>query len=366
MSVRSKRDARTFRTHRYGFVVIAACACLLTAVAAQTASPSQGAAKASAQPAQAEARSQTLALTFVRKISSAQDVKHGGHPGLERAVEIIAGPKEETAAPADVLETPTAVTTDPTHRLFVADPVKHGIHIFDFDQSKYFFIEGKNEKLEQPFGLASGPGGDIYVSDVRLGLILIYDPHGKFRGYLGKRKQESYFEAPMGIAINPATGRIYVCDAGRDMVIELDRKGRIVTHFGKRGGGTGAAEFKRPTQVATNGDALVVLDAGNQRLQIMDMHGHFRNEIKLPEVDKRAGLAVDREGNIYVAQTFLNSVQVFDRNGQPIYRLGKIGTDAGEFQEPFGLTVNSRDGLYVADSGNHRVQQFRINPSGRK
>jgi len=287
------------------------------------------------------------------------------HPVVDRTLTIIAGPKEGSAT-ADVLEAPTAIATDAAHRLYVADPGKHGVHVFDFDQSRYFLLDAHSDRLQQPVGLAVSPEGNLYVSDARLGSVSIYDAGGKFRGYLGKRRRESYFEAPIGIAVDAATGRIYVCDAGRDMVITLDRKGHIVAHFGKRGGGAQAGEFRKPTQIATNGNSLIVLDAGNQRLQILDMKGRFRNQIKLAEVDKSDGLAVDREGNIYVAQSFLNRIQVFDRDGRSVYRLGKNGTAAEEFQAPCGLWIDPRDGLYVADSGNHRVQQFRINLLGAR
>jgi DNA-binding beta-propeller fold protein YncE len=331
-------------------------ASLLAAIAAQTTS-------SPAPLPQSTANSPSL-LSFVRSISGAQDVKPA-HPVAERTLDIIAGPKEDSAA-TDVLEAPIAVTTDAAHRLYVADPGVHGVHVFDFDQSKYFLLDSHSDKLLEPAGLAVSQEGSLYVSDARLGSISIYDAKGKFHGYLGKHQRESYFETPVGIAIDTVTGRLYVCDAGRDMVIALDRKGHVVAHFGKRGGGAETGEFRKPTQVATNGSALIVLDTGNQRLQILDMKGHFRSQIKLAEVDKNDGLAVDREGNIYVAQSFLNRILVFDRNGQSLYRLGKNGARAGEFEAPSGLWVDPRDGLYVADAGNHRVQQFRINRPGEK
>ena len=353
-ATRRRSDGDRFDVGPTSLAAAVACACFLASVAAQTTG------SAPAQPP--EATNSPPVLTFVRSISSAQDVKPE-HPVAERTLTVIAGPKENSET-ADVLEVPTAIVTDGAHRVYVADPGAHGVHVFDFDQSKHFLVGGRNSQLQTPVAVAVSREGNLYVSDAGLASIFIYDAKGKFRGYLGKHQRESYFETPVGIAIDTATGRTYVCDAGRDMVIALDRKGHVVAHFGKRGGGTEPGEFRKPTQVATNGSALMVLDTGNQRLQIFDMKGHFRSQIKLAEVDENDGLAVDREGNIYVAQSFLNRIQVFDRSGQPLYRLGKSGARAGEFAAPSGLWVDPKDGLYVADAGNHRVQQFRINARG--
>jgi DNA-binding beta-propeller fold protein YncE len=53
-------------------------------------------------------------------------------------------------------------------------------------------------------------------------------------------------------------------------------------------------------------------------------------------------------------------VQVFDREGRLLYYFGKRGTEAGDFQLPAGLFIDSNDRIYVVDSYNHRIQVFRF------
>ena len=52
-------------------------------------------------------------------------------------------------------------------------------------------------------------------------------------------------------------------------------------------------------------------------------------------------------------------VQVFDRQGQPLYYFGKRGSGLGEFQLPSGLFIDKNDRIYVVDSFNGRVQIFQ-------
>ena len=102
-------------------VLIATCFLILATASSQNSN--------SGAPTQDDVRNANPFLTFVRKISSAQDVKHASHPLLERTLDIIAGPEEAKPPAIDVLETPTAVTTDSTHRLYVADPAVHGLSL---------------------------------------------------------------------------------------------------------------------------------------------------------------------------------------------------------------------------------------------
>jgi DNA-binding beta-propeller fold protein YncE len=296
----------------------------------------------------------------VREFHSAQDVKREMHPILNRAVDIIAGPKQQEASDSNVLQRPYAVTTDSTHRVFVTDVSAGTVHVFDFVHSKYSLLRG-GDSLRSPLGVAADQDGNVYVSDSSLRTVLVYDSKGKFRHNLkNPRGQESYFDAPRGIAVDTASGQIYVCDTPRHMVIVLDKKGRVLARFGKRGGGKGPGEFRYPTQVVTSGREIVVYDSGNFRIQVLDLRGHFQNEIRLADATNSAAVAVDRDRNIYVSDPQLDQLRVFRHDGQLLYEFGQVGKDAGQFNGISGIWVDSGYCLYVVDSQNKRVQLFQI------
>jgi len=151
-----------------------------------------------------------------------------------------------------------------------------------------------------------------------------------------------------------------VCDPPRHMVIMLDKKGHVLDRFGKRGGGTRQGEFRYPTQLVVAGGELVVLDSRNLRVQILDVRGRFRREIKLAYTDNRTGLAVDGDRNIYVTDPVLDRIQVFNHGSQLLYEFGRSGKEAGEFNGASGMWVDSGHCLYVVDAQNKRVQVLQI------
>ena len=71
------------------------------------------------------------------------------------------------------------------------------------------------------------------------------------------------------------------------------------------------------------------------------------------------GIAVGSGGNIYVADTFNNRVQVFNPSGVFQFAFGSQGMGNGEFSMPQGIAVGSGGNIYVADTVNNRVQVFR-------
>ncbi len=75
------------------------------------------------------------------------------------------------------------------------------------------------------------------------------------------------------------------------------------------------------------------------------------------QFNKPGGLAVDRSGNLYVADTGNNRIQIRRADGSWSI-LGGPGSAPGQFNQPYGLAVGGDGRLYVADANNHRVQCY--------
>lgn len=69
-------------------------------------------------------------------------------------------------------------------------------------------------------------------------------------------------------------------------------------------------------------------------------------------------VAVDRSGNLYVADTFKHRILIFDKQGKFLGKFGKKGKNPGEFEFPSAITVDQEGRIYVLSNKQNRVQIF--------
>ncbi|KJU84330.1 hypothetical protein MBAV_003476, partial [Candidatus Magnetobacterium bavaricum] len=70
------------------------------------------------------------------------------------------------------------------------------------------------------------------------------------------------------------------------------------------------------------------------------------------------GIAVDGKGDVYVADTFNYRIQKFSSTGVFLGKWGSKGSGYGQLNAPWGIAVDGKGNVYVADSDNHRIQVF--------
>ena len=297
-------------------------------------------------------------LTWQRSFHSEAEVKPN-RGFWNKLVDVVAGAPE-----FKFLVRPYSIAADSRGRIIVTDPGAAGVHIFDFGQHKYKFIErhGKGA-LRAPQCVAVDAQDNIYVTDSDSGDIFVFEAGGKYLRTIGALKGgEGYFKRPTGIAVDSAEQRIYVTDTLRDQVFILDMQGNVLQTIGKTGVSQG--EFNFPTELRLDGPNLLVVDAMNFRVQVFDRSGNFQYAVG--KLGSSAGamfrpkaVSVDSEGDLYIADALWGVVQVFNRQGQLLYYFGSRGTHAGEFQLPAGVFIDREDRVYVVDSFNRRVQEFQ-------
>jgi tripartite motif-containing protein 71 len=80
------------------------------------------------------------------------------------------------------------------------------------------------------------------------------------------------------------------------------------------------------------------------------------------EFSSPTGITLDKDGNIYIADTDNHSIQKLDKSGKFLARWGSDpSAQEGSFYYPRGLAIGPNDVLYIADSGNNRIQKFDLN-----
>jgi DNA-binding beta-propeller fold protein YncE len=178
------------------------------------------------------------------------------------------------------------------------------------------------------------------------------------------------------VAVTPA-GAVYVADANHNRVLLYSPGGSLTAKWGAGAGdgssGDGQGEFNHPAAVALDGEGDVyVADSANNRIVKLAAAGTVLGEWgSYGTGDGRfrepAGVAVDGAGNVYVLDRGNNRVQVFDSSGRFLAKWGVRGTGLGEFSQPSAIAVDCNGDVYVADTNNNRVERFdpvAANPTG--
>jgi DNA-binding beta-propeller fold protein YncE len=140
---------------------------------------------------------------------------------------------------------------------------------------------------------------------------------------------------------------------------------KVVLSWGTNGHGEG--EFDIPIAVAVNqNDEILVTDFRQvkgdpkSRVQRFDAEGRFLGAFEVDSMP--GGLAVDKDGLLYVSHMMKHKVSVFDPVGKLVREFGKQGAAPGEFDQPGGIAIGPDGSVYVADQVNRRVQ--RLSPQG--
>ena len=135
--------------------------------------------------------------------------------------------------------------------------------------------------------------------------------------------------------------------------------------FCRRGTSPGQGMWLNSVALDKQGNAYVSDDWLN-RISVFDPEGNFVRAWGTAgsapgQLDGPAGLACDRDGNLYVVDSRNHRIQVFTKEGQYLASCGKYGSGPVEFNMPWGIHIDDNDDLFVADWKNHRVQKLTKN-----
>ena len=124
-----------------------------------------------------------------------------------------------------------------------------------------------------------------------------------------------------------------------------------------------------PTSVALDSEGnTYVADEWLNRISIFNQDGDCVGKWGTPgngdgEIDRPSGLAFDKEDNLYLVDSANHRVQIFTKEGKFLSKWGRSGTGDGEFSYPWGIEIDHNGDVYVADWRNDRIQKFA--PDGR-
>lgn len=236
-----------------------------------------------------------------------------------------------------------------------------------------------------PSGMALGNDGHMLVADASTHSIIRLDGsitpvaglYNQPPGLVDGSVTDAKFNGPTGIAVG-TNGKIFVADTYNDR-IRMIENGRVTTLAGgDRGFADGStAQFDTPLGLAMWGERLLVADAGNRRIRVVEPDGRVWTLAGNGGGDlvdgfpmqasfaRPTAIAVSPDGAIYVADG--NAIRVIGRRSFPYVETIAGGAGRGfrdgnpltaKFNRPSGLAFDSEGRLLVADSDNGLIRIF--------
>jgi sugar lactone lactonase YvrE len=257
-------------------------------------------------------------------------------------------------------------------------------------------------ELAGPTGLAVSPAGDLYIADtVNCCVRKVASSTGVITTVAGVMTcayngdglsaTVAQLSGPQGLSFD-AAGNLYIADRDNHRIRKVDAATGLISTvagtgsggYGGDGGSAAAATLKSPASVAVDaGGNLYVADTDNHRVRRVDAAtgsistvagtgswGYNDDGIaaSAAELNSPTGVALDRAGDLYIADRENHRVRRVDAATGKISTVGGTGVAGfngdgipavvAELNKPQGVAIDSSGVLYVADRFNQRVRAF--------
>jgi len=216
------------------------------------------------------------------------------------------------------------------------------------------------------------------------GQVITFAGTGK-AGMINNTGTKASFSAPLGLGAD-VNGNLYIGDYNNNLIRKITTAGVVTTYagvFGKYGALNGLASkatFELPQGIAVDKPGNVyVADSFNNLIRKITPGGVVSTLAGQANIAGYAdganatfnyptGVAVDNAGNVYVADQGNNLIRKITPNGVVSTLAGIAGVsgaingNSATFNAPSGVAFDNSQNLFVADAGNNLIRM--INPAG--
>jgi streptogramin lyase len=262
------------------------------------------------------------------------------------------------------------IATDSSGNVYVIDRVNQRVMKYDSNGSflMQFGSAGSGDgQFSDPRGIAVSPNGTIWVTDEGVGMpgeagavqpsVQAFNSSGQFI----RKITYQTFADPYGVATGPG-GVLWVSDVTSHQLYEFNENGTLIR---TAGGDGGSAEMTTPSGLATDAAGNVWLsDWSANRVQKYNSNGHFVMQFSaMPgnptgQLETPIAVAVAPSGNLLVTEEKNNRVDVFQPNGRYLRQFGSVGSGNAGLSAPKAIAVGPGNNAYISDFGNHRVARW--------
>jgi DNA-binding beta-propeller fold protein YncE len=248
---------------------------------------------------------------------------------------------------------PRGVAVDRDGNIWVADTGNKRVQKLDAQGKFLLEIKAAKDAFVEPVGIAVAPDGDIYVLEPERDGAYRFSVRGEYRGKIGEGLG---LYRPRGLNIDSA-GVLYFANTGGNNIVKASSSGAPMGNISVQGKKNGQVE--QPTDVALDvAGSLFVADTYNQRVQRLTSGGGFVSQWPIPAAGTALGphIAISTDGIVYVTDPDNHFFSAYSPDGALLATWGGQGGAEGQFVQPVGLAVDGSGVVYIADSGNNRIQ----------
>lgn len=294
---------------------------------------------------------------------------------------------------------PVGLTLDGTGNLYVVDVHNHAIRRVAPDGGVTTLAggaplgafsdgPGSDARFSSPLGITMGSAGSLFIGDGGNARVRLLSPTGEVSTYAGGvlgttdgPRIGTNFGNPSAMALDAAGNLLVTAYKGREhLLYKVTQAGDVSV---VAGGGTGfadgvgqGAKFDYPSDVVVgpNGD-IFIADSANSRIRKVGPDGmvsslagstgpgHADGQGSAAKFVIPFGLALDPEGNLYVADTRDRAIRKVSPSGHVTTLAGGPGSAPGAspFNLPGRLVRDDQGNLLVGDLGNHQILKVTAN-----
>ena len=238
--------------------------------------------------------------------------------------------------------------------LAVTDDENRCVHLLSKDGALVKSI-GKGVLSGDLCGVAFDLKGNLWVTDTGNNKVVKLSKDGQLlHTILHAGSTRDDIGSPTAVSLSPG-GMIYICDYDSHRVTVHDEEGKFLFSFGSKGSGRRC--FDHPRDVTFGSDGLVyVTDVDNKRVCVWSKEGISMRAFKTKYIP--TCIAATSDDHLVITSFRSVTVMVYTLEGELVHEFGGRGSDLRRFNGPWGLCVDADGLVYVADSGNNRLQIF--------
>jgi len=265
----------------------------------------------------------------------------------------------------DNLRQPVGVWVTGDDSVYVVDAKSDVIRCYSVDGEYRFSFNAiesdESTSIVQPARIAESPAGELWVTDRMLRGIFVFAKDGTFIREFVPQGEIAEQWAPISVSFDDA-GRVYVSDVGRSRehrILIFNSDGAELGRFGQTARiqqmqqSPGDFYFPNGVAIAKNGD-LYVADGNNRRVQVFDKDGAFKQIV--PTSGTPRGIGIDKNQRLFVVDALAHTVDVYDLDGTRILGFGSPGVALGQFRFPSDVAFDRQGRIFVSDRENNQIQ----------